>query len=114
MRWLPLFVLVAANLTAQQSSVGSISGAITDRKGPAVRVPVQSVHTATKVAYRGMASAAGEYSISQLPAGTYQLTVQALANSYRAFVRDDVKGAAGQAVKLDIHLEEGFALNAFS
>lgn len=28
---------------------------------------------------------AGEYSISQLPAGTYQLTVQALANSFRAF-----------------------------
>ena len=28
---------------------------------------------------------AGEYSISQLPAGTHQLTVQALANSFRAF-----------------------------
>src|SRR6202049_2637591 len=111
MRWLPLFVLVAANLTAQQSSVGTISGAITDPEGRAVRVPVQVVNTATKVAYRGMASAAGEYFISQLPAGTYQLTVQALANSYRAFVRDGVKVAAGQTVKLDIHLEEGFALN---
>jgi hypothetical protein len=111
MRWLPLFVLVAANLTAQQSSVGTISGAITDPEGRAVRVPVQVVNTATKVAYRGMASAAGEYSISQLPAGTYQLTVQALANSYRAFVRDDVKVAARQTVKLDIHLEEGFALD---
>jgi Carboxypeptidase regulatory-like domain len=111
MRWLPLFVLVAANLTAQQSSVGTISGAITDPEGRAVRVPVQVVNAATKVAYRGMASAVGEYSISQLPAGTYQLTAQALANSYRAFVRDDVKVAAGQTVKLDIHLEEGFALD---
>ena len=113
MRWLPLFVFVAANLTAQQSSVGTISGAVTDPEGRAVRVPVQVVNAATKVAYRGMASAAGEYSIPQLPAGTYQLTVQALANSYRAFVRDDVRVAAGQTVKLDIHLEEGFALDTF-
>ncbi len=58
-----------------------------------------------------MASAAGEYSISHLPAGTYQLTVQALATSFRTFVRDDVKIASGQNVKLGIHLEEGIRLN---
>jgi Carboxypeptidase regulatory-like domain len=111
MRWPLLFAFVAANLTAQQSSNGTISGAITDPGDRPARVPVQVVNSATKVAYRGTASAAGEYSISQLPAGTYQLTVGALANSYRAFVRDGVKVESGQTVRLDIHLEDGFALN---
>ena len=59
MRWLPLFVLVAANLTAQPSPVGTISGAVTDPEGRAVRVPVQVVNAATKVAYRGLASEIG-------------------------------------------------------
>jgi hypothetical protein len=111
MRWLILFSFLASNLTAQQSSTGTISGAITDPDGHAVRVPVRVVNAANKVAYQGMASAAGEYSIAQLPPGTYRLMVQALANSFRAFTRDNVKVASGQTVKLDIHLEEGIALN---
>ena len=110
-RWVLLLALLTANLTAQTSSAGTISGTITDPDGHFVRVPVEVVNAATKVAFRTMASAEGQYSFSPLPSGIYQLTVQVLATSYRTFLRDNVKVAPGQTIKLDIHLQEGIGLN---
>ena len=109
MRWLILCVSLTASVFAQQT--GTISGTITDPEGRPLRVPIRVVNAATKTAYQGVPSAAGQYSIAQLPAGTYQLTVQALANSYRAFIREGLQVTSGQTTKLDIHLEEGIALN---
>ncbi len=112
MRWLILSVSLAANLSAQQVVTGAISGTITDPDSRAVpRIPVQAVDAATKVVYRATSSATGEYSIAQLPAGTYQLTAQVSTAAFRPFVRDDLRISPGQTVKLDIRLEEGIALN---
>lgn len=111
MRWLILSVFSAANLLAQPVT-GAIAGTISDPDGRAVgRVPVQAVNLATKVVYRATSSAAGGYSIAQLPAGTYQLTTQVSTAAFRPFVRDNLRITPGQTVKLDIHLEEGIALN---
>src|SRR5216684_7107482 len=112
MRWLILSVSLAANLPAQQVVTGAIAGTITDPDGRAVpRIPVQAANVATKVVYRATTSATGEYSIAQLPAGTYQLTAQVSTAAFRPFVRDDLRISPGQTVKLDIRLEEGIALN---
>jgi hypothetical protein len=112
MRWLILSVSLAANLQAQQVVTGAIAGTITDPDGRAVgRVPVQAVNVATKLVYRATSSAAGEYSIAQLPAGTYQLTTQVSTAAFRPFVRDNLQITPGPTVKLDIHMEEGIALN---
>ena len=107
-----LSVSLAANLSAQQVVTGTIAGTITDPDGHAVpRILVQAANVATKVVYRATASARGEYSIPQLPAGTYQLTTPVLTPGFRLFVRDDLQITPGQTVKLDIRLEEGIALN---
>src|SRR5712691_10424545 len=112
MRWLMLSVSLAANLSAQPVVTGTIAGTITDPDGRSVpRIPVQAANVATKVVYRATASAAGEYSIAQLPAGTYQLTAQVSTAAFRPFVRNDLRITPGQTVKLDIRLEEGIALN---
>ncbi len=112
MRWLILSVSLAANLSAQQVVTGAISGTITDPDSRAVpRIPVQAVDAATKVVYRATSSATGEYSIAQLPAGTYQLTAQVSTAAFRPFVRDGLRITPGQTVKLDIRFEEGIALN---
>src|SRR5229473_1481475 len=112
MRWLILSVSLAANLPAQQVVTGAIAGTITDPDGQTVgRVPVQAANVATKVVYRATSSVTGEYSIAQLPAGTYQLTTQVSTAAFRPFVRDNLQITPGQTVKLDIHLEEGIALN---
>ena len=112
MRWLILSAFLAANLSAQQVVTGMIAGAITDPDGRAVpRIPVQAVNLATKAVYRATASAAGEYSIAQLPAGTYQLTAEVSTAAFRPFVRDGLRIAPGQTLEFDIRLEEGIALN---
>jgi len=112
MRWLILCVCLAANLPAQQAVNGAIGGTITDPDGRAVgRIPVQAANVATKVVYRATSSAKGEYYIAQVPAGTYQLTTQASTAAFQPFVRDNLQITPGQTVKLDIHLEEGIALN---
>ncbi len=112
MRWLILSVFLAANLSAQQPVTGTIAGTITDPDGRAVpRVPVLAVNEATKAVYRAAASATGEYSISQLPAGSYLFATQVLANSFRPFTRAGVRITPGQTVKLDVRMQEGIALN---
>ena len=112
MRWLITSVSLAANLSAQQVGTGTIAGTITDPDGHAVpRIPAQAVNVATKVVYRATSFATGEYSIAQLPAGTYQLTTQVSTAAFRPFVRDDLRITPRQTVKLDIRLEEGIALN---
>jgi hypothetical protein len=112
MRWLILQVSLATILLGQQGATGTIGGTITDIDGRAVpRIPVQATNAATNAVYRATASATGEYSISQLPAGTYQLTVQAPAVAFKPFVRDNLQVAAGKTLRLDIRLEEGFQLN---
>ena len=84
MRRLLFLLFLAVSLFAQQT--GTISGTIADPDGRPVRVPIRVVNSATKAAFQGMPSPTGEYSIGQLPPGTYQLSVQALANSFRTFV----------------------------
>src|SRR4029077_9084402 len=112
MRWVILSVSLLANLSAQQVATGTIAGLVTDPDGRAVpRIPVQAANVATKVVYRATSSATGEYSIAQVPAGTYQLTTQASTAAFQPFVRDNLRITPGQTVKLDIHLEEGIALN---
>jgi hypothetical protein len=112
MRWLILSVSLAGSLAAQQVVTGTIAGTITDPDDRAVpRILVQAINVTTKAAYRATSSTKGEYSIAQLPAGTYQVTVRVSAAGYRPFVRDGLQITTGQTVKLDIHLEEGVALN---
>src|SRR5579864_481314 len=111
-RWLILAACLAAGLAAQPVVTGTISGTITDPDGrPVPRIAVQATNLATKVVYRGTSSEVGEYSIALLPAGTYQLTAQVSPVAFQPFVRENLRIAPGQTVKLDIRLEEGIALN---
>ena len=97
-RWLILFASLATNLSAQQVITGTIAGTITDPDGRAVpRIPVQAADMATKVVYRTTASATGEYSIAQLPAGTYQLTALVSTAAFLPFVRNDLRITPGQS-----------------
>jgi hypothetical protein len=112
MRWLILTVSLATALTAQQVATGTLTGTITDPDGRAVaRIGVTVTNVATKTVYQAGASAAGEYVIPKLPAGVYQLTTQGSLIAFNHFVRDNVQIVAGQTAKVDIHLEEGVALN---
>ena len=112
MRWLILSVFLAASLSAQQVVTGTIAGTITDPDGHVVpRMLVQTINIKTGVVYRATSSVNGEYSIPELPVGTYELIIEIPAAGLRPFVKDDLQVTSGQTVKLDIQMEEGIALN---
>jgi len=96
---LPLVLTAAA--FAQTS--GSITGTVLDLDGqPVANVPVQATSMATRVAYKTVSSKNGGYTLAQLPAGGYDLSVD--APGFNAFSRKNVSIAAGENVRLDIHL----------
>ena len=110
--FLLLAVACAAALSAQQPGTGSLTGKILDPDGvPARGLPVQAVNLASRAVYKATVSTQGEFSIAQLPAGTYQFSTLVLANRMLPYVQDDLKIAPGQTVKLEIRMQEGVTLN---
>jgi hypothetical protein len=95
-----LFPLVfAAKLWAQDG--GTITGTVLDiDANPVANAPVQ-VKGANNAAYKATSSNNGSYTIP-VPAGTYDVSVEILG--FNPFSQKNVKVAAGQSLRLDIHL----------
>ena len=67
--------LLAISVFAQ-SDRGTITGTIADPAGAVVaNAPIQAKNVETGVVYEGATSTTGNYTLVQLPAGSYQVTV---------------------------------------
>ena len=111
MRLLPVAVcLFLMSLSAlAQDKLGAITGVITDWEHTTLsNAPVQAKNTATGAVYKAVSSATGEYTLAQLPAGTYELTV-AVPGLLR-YQKKDIAVQAGQKTRLDVRVEELGAL----
>ena len=94
-------VLLAGAALAQNG--GSIAGNVLDIAGEKIaKAPIQFTNVATQAIYKATSSGDGSYTVPQLPAGAYDLTVAALG--YNQFAQKNVMVAAGQTLRLDIHL----------
>jgi hypothetical protein len=102
-------VLFLAAAAFAQTTGGTVTGTVVDLAGDAVaNAPIQATNMATKAVYRAASSEKGGYTMAQLPAGAYELSVA--APGFNAYSRQDVAVAAGQTLRFDIHLVE-FQLN---
>jgi hypothetical protein len=100
MRFLALLLLVGP-VFGQNG--GTINGTVLDLAGEKVaNAPIQITNVATQAVYKATSSDQGSYTLAQLPAGAYDLTVAALG--YNPYVQKNVTVAAGQTLRLDIHL----------
>jgi len=96
-------LLAAPALWAQ---TGSISGITEDDFGhPVAQVEVSAKNAATGAVYRAASGAKGEYSIGNLPAGAYDLSV--VIHGAQLFSQKDISLTAGQTVKVDARMHEG-------
>ena len=94
-------VLLAAAAFGQNS--GTISGTVFDIDGQTVaNAPVQALNGATKASIKTVSTGAGVYTLAALPAGVYDISVN--APGFNAFVQKNVTVAPGQTLRLDIHL----------
>ena len=106
---LALVCLFLAGLTAfGQGGNATITGTITDQAGAVVNgAPVEARNTETGVLYTAASSTAGLYTISDLPIGTYVLTVK--VQGFKTYTHQNLTLAATQVLREDIPLQVGAA-----
>src|SRR5689334_6491736 len=99
---------LAANpaTTAAQVLYGSITGTVTDQKDAAVSgARVEIVNRATNESRTTNTDDRGGYSLNNLQAGVYKLTIS--LNAFKTLVKDDVQIEANKVYRLDTQLEIG-------
>ena len=103
-------VLLGVLAPAAHAQTSSLAGSVVDRYGVVVaQAPVEVRNTASGAIYRTFASDEATYAFSQLPAGTYDVSVTFIG--FRPYRRENVALAPGQALRLDIQMEDGETLN---
>ena len=99
-------VLIAALPLLGQSDRGTITGAVSDPAGAIIAsAPIQAKHLETGVVYEAATSATGNYTLSQLPTGTYELNVT--VPGFKSFVRQNLVLPVAQTLRIDVKLEVG-------
>jgi len=102
-RTLGCWLLFALGLFAQ--SGGTITGTVVDLGGdPVGNAEIQATNAETKAVYKATTSAAGVYTLAQLPAGTYQLSNTMLG--FMPFVQRNVKVTASETLQLNLHFQD--------
>src|SRR6516225_2988803 len=107
--WLLTGVLLTAAFSAfAQSDRGTITGTVSDPAGAVVAAAaVEARNIATGAVYPVATSATGNYTIAQLPAGNYELSVN--VPGFKKYVRAGLQVEVAGTDRIDITLEVGSA-----
>src|SRR5437016_10842667 len=93
-----------ASLAGAQVLYGSLTGNVTDPTGAAVpNVKVEGLNTATGVASETKTDERGAYLFSNLPLGTYRITVS--APSFKTMIQDNVRVNPNDVRRADFQLQ---------
>src|SRR5690349_7269320 len=91
-----------------QSDRGTITGTIADPAGAVVAgAAIELKNAETGVTYQAATTATGNYTLAQIPAGTYELSVA--VPGFKKYVRQNITVEVAQTVRLDVPLEVGAA-----
>ncbi len=107
LRYISLFLASALALFAQTDR-GTITGTVSDPAGAVVSsAPLVLANTGTGAQYQAATTETGNYSFSQLPIGTYTLTVT--VPGFKTFIRSNLGVQAASTIREDIVLQVGSA-----
>src|SRR5512140_1182704 len=99
-------VFVFALSIFAQSDRGTITGTVSDPAGAVIAAaPIEAKSVTTGAVYQTVSSATGNYTIAQLPAGAYQLTIT--APGFKKFVRAGLVVEVASTLRVDVTLEVG-------
>ena len=103
-----LFVCVVASALFAQSDRGTITGTVTDPAGAVVAgAAIEARNAATGVSYQSASTSTGNYTIPQLPVGTYE--VSATVPGFKKYVRQGITVGVAEVLRIDLALEVGAA-----
>src|SRR5260370_6304861 len=103
-----LCLLLAVTIAPGQSDRGTVTCTVSDATGaviPGANVVATNTETATK--YETISTETGNYTLSQLPAGVYQLSVE--LPGFKRYVRQGITVLVAQTLRIDVALEVGAA-----
>ena len=91
-----------------QSDRGTITGTITDPAGAVIpRAAIEAVNVDTGSVFPVASSSTGNYTIAELPAGTYVLNVT--VSGFKKYIRPGLIVQAAQTIRVDVPLAVGNA-----
>jgi hypothetical protein len=103
-----LLFLTFAPLAFGQGGTGTITGTVTDPTGLAVAgATVQATNAETGGVYTAATTAAGNYTVPNLPVGTYGLSV--MVQGFKTYTHTNLTITAAQTLREDIPLQVGAA-----
>ena len=89
-----------------QSDRGTITGTVADPAGAVIRgAGIEAKNIETGALYQVASTETGNYTLPQLPVGTYQLTVS--VSGFKQFVRTGITVLVAQTLRIDVRLEVG-------
>jgi hypothetical protein len=93
-------------LTLAQSDRGTITGTVQDpAKAIVPNASVQAKNSETGAVYQTVTTSTGNFTLTSLPAGAYDVTVE--ASGFRKYVGTGTRVQVAQIVRLDVALEIG-------
>src|SRR5271156_3994105 len=99
-------LLLFVSAAFAQSNLGTITGTITDPAGAVVpNAPIEARNVDTGALYQAAASGTGNYTIAQLPVGTYEISVT--VSGFKKYVRTGIGVQVAGIVRVDPVLEVG-------
>src|ERR1051326_8056429 len=105
---LSAIILLNAGAALAQSDRGTITGTVSDPAGAVVAgAPIQAKNVDTGVVYEGATSTTGNYTIPQLPAGNYEISVA--VPGFKRYIRSSLPVEVAQTLRIDVTLEVGAA-----
>src|SRR5215510_8432543 len=101
--------LFALTMTAfAQSDRGTITGTVSDATGAVIPgVAIEAKNVQTGATYQAGSSETGNYTLAQLPAGTYELA--ATLPGFKRFLRSGIVVSVATTLRIDVALEVGAA-----
>jgi len=99
-------LLLSTSAIFAQGALGTITGTVTDPSGAVVgNAAIEVKNTANGQVYDTVSTATGNYTVTQLPVGAYDLT--ATITGFKTYKRSGLDLAAAQIMRIDIPLQVG-------
>ena len=99
-------LFLIASFCFAQTDRGTITGTIADPAGAVVAAaPIELKNLETGAKYQGASTATGNYTLAQLPTGTYEMIVA--VPGFKRFVRQNIVLPVAQTLRIDVGLDVG-------